>query len=194
MLRDRDRDRYHCRRTEGCWMTSQTGHEPASPGAALLDELLWVHAHIRHDLAVVQELGAQVLAGAAPAHVDAQLGRLRTSSPLWRLRVNCLYYCRFVHAHHHLEDVALFPELRRTHPALGPVVDQLEADHRRVADYLDEIEAAVRQLGRADTPAARQRIVDGLESLREHLLAHLAYEEFEISPALLQWTAWPRTA
>jgi iron-sulfur cluster repair protein YtfE (RIC family) len=165
--------------------------DPASPGAALVDELLWVHGHIRHDLAVVQALSAQVLAGATPEDVSEQLGRLQTNSPLWKLRVNCLYYCRFVHAHHHLEDVALFPELRRTNPALGPVVDKLEADHRRVADFLDEIEAAVRELGRADTHDARQRIVEALDGLREHLLAHLAYEEIEITPTLAQWTAWP---
>jgi hypothetical protein len=171
-------------------MTTTARQTPASPGAALVEELLWVHGHIRRDLALVQELSAQVLAGATPDDVSAQLGRLQTNSPLWKLRVNCLYYCRFVHAHHHLEDVALFPELRRTNPALGPVVDKLEADHRRVADFLDEIEAAVRQLGRADTPAGRQRIVDTLDGLREHLLAHLAYEEVEITPTLSQWTAW----
>jgi hemerythrin-like domain-containing protein len=105
--------------------------------------------------------------------------------------VNCLYYCRFVHMHHTIEDVALFPELRRTNPALGPVVDRLEADHLRVSNYLDEIEASVRAIGNEDTPHGRQRIVDGLDGLTDHLLAHLEFEEVEISPTLRQWTSWP---
>jgi hypothetical protein len=171
---------------------STTNHiEPSSPGEALVNELLWVHGKIRHDLDVLRELSASVLAGASTEAVQAEIGRLQTSSPLWKLRVNCLYYCRFVHMHHTIEDVALFPELRRTNPALGPVVDRLEADHRLVSDYLDEIEASVRAIGNEDTPHGRQRIVDGLDGLTDHLLAHLEFEEIEISPTLRQWTSWP---
>jgi hypothetical protein len=172
-------------------MTTAVRQEPASPGEALVAELLWVHDRIRHDLDVVQRLSADVMAGASPEEVQAEIGQLQTSSPLWKLRVNCLYYCRFVHSHHMAEDVALFPELRRTNPALAPVVDKLEADHRVVSDILDAIEAAVRELGRDDTLAGRHRIVAGLDDLRETLLAHLAFEEVQISPALLQWTKWP---
>ncbi len=172
-------------------MTITHETDPASPGQALVNELLWVHDKIRHDLAVIRELSASVQNGAPAAEVEAEITRLQTNSPLWRLRVNCLYYCRFVHLHHHIEDVALFPELRRTNPALNPVVDRLEADHRLVSDYLDVIEAVAKGLGRNDTAEARQQLVDALEALAEHLLAHLEYEEIEISPTLLQWTDWP---
>lgn len=168
-----------------------THTEPASPGEALVNELLWVHGKIRHDLDVVRDLSASVMAGAAPEAVQAEISRLQTNSPLWKLRVNCLYYCRFVHMHHNIEDALLFPELRRTNPALGPVVDRLEADHRLVSDYLDEIEEAVRAIGQHDTLEGRQRIVDGLNGLTDHLLAHLEFEEVEISPTLRQWTGWP---
>ena len=172
-------------------MTLSEQTEPSSPGEALVNELLWVHGKIRHDLNVVRELSASVLAGVPADEVQAEIGRLQTNSPLWKLRVNCLYYCRFVHMHHTIEDVALFPELRRTNPALGPVVDRLEADHRRVSDYLDEIEEAVRAIGKEDTPQGRQRIVDGLDGMTDHLLAHLEFEEVEISPTLRKWTNWP---
>lgn len=164
---------------------------PGSPGEAMVAELLWVHDAIRHDLGVVRRMADDVVAGAAPEQVRAEIGRLRTTSPIWKLRVTCLHYCRFVHGHHSLEDVALFPELRRTNPALGSVVDKLEDDHRVVGDYLDEIEAAVGDLGRADTAPGRRRIVDGLEGLSGHLLTHLAFEEVEISPTLLRWERWP---
>lgn len=175
-------------------MNSLPNQEPKTAGEAMVAELIWVHDKIRHDLEVVRQLSSSVLNGAPADEVTSEIGRLQTNSPLWKLRVNCLYYCRFVHSHHMLEDIALFPELRRTNPALGPVVDKLEADHRLVSDYLDGIEEAVRDLGHEDTPEARRRIVDGLEGLAEHLLAHLEFEEKEISPTLRQWTQWPGIA
>jgi len=85
----------------------------------------------------------------------------------------------------------LFPALRRSNPALGPVVDTLEADHRRVSDYLDEVEAAADSLVHQDTADSSRRVVDALNVLAEHLLAHLAYEEEAISPTLRTWEGWP---
>jgi hypothetical protein len=172
-------------------MTITHNADPESPGQALLNELLWVHDKIRHDLNVVHELSLSIRNGAPASEVQAEIDRLETNSPLWRLRVNCLYYCRFVHMHHTIEDVALFPELRRTNPELNPVVDRLESDHRKVSDYLDDISAVTKELGRNDTPENRKRLIDGLDELSTLLLAHLEYEEIEISPALLQWTQWP---
>lgn len=167
---------------------------PSTPGEAPVAELLWVHDKIRHDLEVVHRLSAAVLAGAAPgavaAAVAAAVDELQTNSPLWRLRVNCLYYCRLVHAHHTIEDVALFPKLRRTDPGLAPVVDRLEDDHRRVADHTDAIEALVKMLGRDDRPEHRQQLASTLDELATLLLEHLDYEEVQISPALLRWTGW----
>lgn len=172
-------------------LRSEQAPLPKSAGEAMVAELRWVHDAIRHDLDKVRRMADDIAAGAPPEQVRAEIGRLRTNSPIWKLRANCLHYCRFVHHHHRLEDVALFPELRRTNPALGPVVDRLEEDHRVVGDYLDEIEAAVADLGRSDTPRGRRRVVDGLEGLSGHLLTHLAFEEVEISPTLLRWERWP---
>src|SRR6266851_1298905 len=99
------------------------------------------------------------------------------SGPLWQLRINCLHYCRFVHSHHGVESMLLFPELRRADPALDPVVDKLEADHARVSGLLDDVEAAAGELSAAEDPAARQRLTAALHVLSEDLLAHLQYEE-----------------
>ena len=135
-------------------MTQQAGDDPQSgkPGEYLLHELKAMHNALRHDLTVCRALADQVAAGAAPEHIRAQITSLQTSSPLWKLRANCLYYCRFVHTHHTIEDVALFPALRRANPGLGPVVDKLMADHRQVSSLLDEIEAGANALlsGRRD--------------------------------------------
>lgn len=177
-------------------MTNVTSsHQPPAsephPGDWLVQELLWVHSLIRSDLQTVRALADQVMEGAPPAEVRAEIGSLQTNSPLWKLRVNCLYYCRFVHSHHTAEDWALFPALRRAGPALGPVVDRLEADHRRVSNHLDDVEAAADDLVRQDDAEARTRVIEALQTLAEHLLAHLEYEEQEITPTLQEWDRWP---
>lgn len=170
---------------------SAVGPGPAAPGVQLLEELKWVHGMIRRDLGICSELARDVAAGAAPEAVQERVGELRANSPLWRMQVNCLRYCSFVHLHHRHEDVRLFPALRASDPSLEPVVDRLESDHREVAVRLEEIEIAVAALEQDDGEAARRRVVTALEGLGELLLAHLDYEEASIGPTLLGWSAWP---
>jgi hypothetical protein len=164
---------------------------PASPGEALVQELLWVHGIIRRDLALVRKLAANVAAGALAEQIKDEVAALESHSPLWKMRMNCLYYCRLVRHHHSLEDAMLFPAPRRSDPALEPVVDRLEADHRRVADYCDEVVAAADGLAISDGDDGRQRVVAALNGLAEHLLAHLDFEEGAISPTLRGWDRWP---
>jgi iron-sulfur cluster repair protein YtfE (RIC family) len=164
--------------------------QPGTPGEALLRELQMVHDMVRHDLAVCRALADEVAAGVAPEQVHARITSLRTSGPLWKLRVNCLYYCRVVHTHHRIEDATLFPAVRRTNPELGPVVDRLEADHKRVSHLLDEVEDGAEALENHDDTAARTRLVAALNDLAGDLLAHLEFEEEAIGSALLAWKAW----
>lgn len=139
----------------------------------------------------MQSLVEGIGAGADAGYVAGEIEALKNGSVLWRLRVSCLTYCRFVHLHHRNEDVNIFPALRRSNPALGPVVDKLEADHRKVSDLLDEVEDAARTLAAEDDSDSRSRLVAALEDLGAHLLEHLAYEEREISPTVLEWEGWP---
>jgi Hemerythrin HHE cation binding domain len=141
---------------------------------------------VRHDLAVCRALADEVAAGVPPEQVRARIMSLQTSGPLWTLRVNCLYYCRVVHTHHRIEDATLFPAVRRTNPELGPVVDKLEADHRRVSHPVDDGAEALRQ---QDDAPARTRMVAALNDLAGNLLTHLEFEEEAIGPALLAWEA-----
>jgi hypothetical protein len=150
----------------------------------MFQELLWVHAAIRRDLATVEQLAADVGNGLAGEAVEDALAELKTNGPLFRLKVNCLRWCRFVHAHHGAEDVLLFPALRAVDPTIGPVVDRLEADHARVSDLLDVVEAAARALTETAEDDARQRVVAGLGELHTHLLEHLEYEELNAGPAI----------
>jgi len=153
-------------------------------GKALFQELLWVHSAIRRDLDVVEKLAADVADGLTGDAVRETLGELKTTGPLWQLKVNCLRYCRFVHSHHRAEDVLLFPALRGVDPSMEPIVDRLEADHARVSDLLDAIEDAAQALSGPKPAEARQRVIGGLRELHGHLLEHLDYEEEYAGPAM----------
>jgi hypothetical protein len=85
---------------------------------------------------------------------------------IWQLQLNCLRYCSFVHLHHNAEDADFFSELRNTNPAINPVIDRLQAEHRRVSESLDAVETAAGARERDDSREARQAVVDTLESLR----------------------------
>ncbi|HZS93722.1 MAG TPA: hemerythrin domain-containing protein [Chloroflexota bacterium] len=171
-------------------ITSQTPRTEA-PGEHLVRELLWIHSILRNDLAITRRLAQDVLDGRDAQSIREELARLQSKSPLWQLKVSCIYYCRVVHAHHNGEDAHIFPALRRSSTEMGPVVDRLEADHRKVSDILDEVDIAARALADEDAPAGRNRLVEALNLLSDHLLAHLAYEEESISPVLRTWRTWP---
>jgi hemerythrin-like domain-containing protein len=160
-------------------------------GRTMYRSLLMVHAHIRRDLEIVQRLAAQVLGGMTAEDLQEQLHALKRNSTLWQLQVNCLRYCSFVHLHHHAEDTHFFGELRATNPAINPVVERLEADHRRISDDLDATEAAAGALERDDSREARQAVVDALDVLRQNLLAHLDYEELSIEATVLRMRDLP---
>jgi Hemerythrin HHE cation binding domain len=150
----------------------------------MFEELLWIHSVIRSDLEIVEKLASDVGNGLPGEAVEDALGELKTNGPLWRLKVNCLRYCSHVHAHHGAEDVLLFPALRAADPSIGGVVDRLEADHRRVSDLLDTVEAAARALTEMNGADTRQRVIDGLQDLHVHLLEHLDYEERHAGPTI----------
>ena len=165
-------------------MTSFDAKPETDRGRAMFRELLWVHSAIRRDLEIVEELAADVGDGLPGEAVQDTLEELKTTGPLWRLKVNCLRYCSFVHSHHGAEDVLLFPALRAADPSIGPVIDRLEADHARVSDLLDVVEAAARELTETNGGDARRRVIDGLRDLHVHLLEHLDYEERSAGPTM----------
>jgi hypothetical protein len=148
--------------------------------------LLGVHAAVRSDLERVEALAAQALDGLPAEELTAELDELKRNGMLWRLRLDCLRYCRFVHSHHNAEDYAFFPELRETNPAINPVIDKLEADHRRVSDRLDAVEAAALGLAEDESEPAREAVASALRALGEDLLAHLSYEERNLEATILR--------
>ena len=154
-------------------------------------ELLWVHAHLRRDLATVRRFADAIRAGAPPADLLAQLRDLQTNSPLWRLRYGCLHYCRFVHLHHTIEDAAVFPMVRKHDPSLGRVVDRLEEDHLQVHHLTERIAAEADRLAVDPSGDARAAVAASLADLETLLLEHLAVEEVSLGPLLSSWDHWP---
>ena len=150
-------------------------------GRMLYRMLLAVHAGIRSELLSVERLAAAVADGLSVEGLNEELEALRSNSLLWQFQISCLGYCRFVHSHHHAEDTDFFGELEETNPAIRPVVERLRAEHRAVSDYLDAVEAAAQALSDDDSLDARRAVADALEALKEHLLAHLEYEEQSVA-------------
>ena len=150
-------------------------------GRMLYQSLLAVHALIRRDLTTVERLAAAVQDGLPGEDVHEELGELKRNGMLWQFQVSCLRYCGFVHMHHNAEDREFFDELEETNPALRPVVERLKADHRKVSDHLDAVEAAARALSEDESQPARRAVADALEVLEGDLLAHLEYEELNIA-------------
>jgi hemerythrin-like domain-containing protein len=158
-------------------MTSFDQRPETARGRALYEMLISVHALIRQELERVEALGERARDGLSPEDVRQELDEIKRGGVLWRLQFTCLRYCRFVHAHHHAEDADFFSELRSTNPAINPVVDRLEGDHRRVAQDLDAVETAANALTEDEGDRARKELVDALQALGENLLEHLEYEE-----------------
>jgi Hemerythrin HHE cation binding domain len=101
---------------------------------------------------------------------------------VWRRKLGCLRYWRFVHAHHSAEDHLLLLVLRRANPSMAPVTDRLEADHRAVSTLLDEVKGAATDL--TEEAEARERMAAGLHVLVEQLRARPEYEEREAGPTV----------
>jgi iron-sulfur cluster repair protein YtfE (RIC family) len=161
-------------------VTTVDGKPETRRGRAIYEMLLGVHAAIRRDLERVERLAERSLEGLPAEEIREELDEIKRDGTLWRLQIDCLRYCRFVHMHHNAEDRDFFPELREVNPGLGPVIDRLQGDHRRVSDQLDAVEAAARALAKDEGEAEWRAVVDTLHDLAENLLEHLDYEELSL--------------
>jgi len=163
----------------------------AAPREGMFRELLAIHALLRRDLRTVRRLADAARDGIGSEAILDEVRSLESTSPLWRLKYGCWHYCRFVHAHHTIEDAAVFPMVRKHDPSLGRVVDRLEEDHLTVHHITERIAAEVESVATDPSEESRTRLVQALRELEEHLLAHLAREEEALGPLLSTWDRWP---
>lgn len=171
--------------------TPVTNETSAPPREGMFRELLYIHTLLRRDLQTVCRLANEAREGRSAESILAEVRELQTNSPLWRLKHGCLYYCRFVHTHHTIEDAALFPAVRRLEPSLKSVVDRLEEDHLTVHHITERIAAVAESVVTDTSGASRSELVDALTDLETHLLSHLAFEEDSLGPLLSTWDHWP---
>lgn len=157
-------------------------------GEAMMRELIFIHDMLRENLQIVSTVSAEAADGASVDHITGQIQSLKSSSMIWRLRMGCIQYCHFVHGHHHHEDQLWFPTLRRLNPDLHAVIDRLQSDHKIVSKLLDEIEAIAARI--VEDESARPQLVQALNRLSEHLLAHLEYEETHLAPTVNRIQSW----
>ena len=145
--------------------------------------LVEVHDGLRAGLTRLRDIVEQVVAGEEQAHrARNAINELTMRQNNWTLGAYCAQYCRFVTGHHGMEDRSVFPHLRRSDPALTPVLDRLESEHLVIHDVLEQLDdALVGLVSGASGSAELQRVVDRLS---QTLLEHLAYEEVELVPAL----------
>lgn len=161
------------------------------PREGMIRELLAIHTVLRRDLETVRRLANDARGGHSPRAILADIRGLETNSPLWRLKFGCLHYCRIVHAHHTIEDAAVFPMVRKHDPSLNSVIDRLEEDHLTVHHITERIAAAAEQLASDDAGGSQDGLVGALTEMGDHLLAHLALEEAALGPLLSTWHRWP---
>ena len=154
----------------------EPGRAYSESGRADAGHLVAIHDHLRSELAQLRDLVEQVAAGNRDVG-DARslISTLTMRQNSWTLGTYCETYCRVLTVHHTIEDQGMFPRLREADPALGPVVDRLEAEHHAIAGVLEQVDAAlvamVADLG--ELTAVRAAV----DLLTDALLSHLSYEE-----------------
>ncbi|MFI5954054.1 LLM class flavin-dependent oxidoreductase [Cryptosporangium sp. NPDC051539] len=146
--------------------------------------LIDVHDHLRQELATVRDLVEQVAAGLTDAGAArSAINEMTMRQNNWTLGTYCESYCRVVTTHHTLEDIALFPRLKRADAALVPVVDRLADEHLVIHEVLERVDRALVGLVTDEPGSAPGRIDDvrdAVDLLTDTLLSHLSYEEREL--------------
>ncbi|HYI20624.1 MAG TPA: LLM class flavin-dependent oxidoreductase [Solirubrobacteraceae bacterium] len=153
-----------------------TAQEQAA-GRHLID----VHDHLRTELAQLRDLVEQVAAGTASARAARTfITRMTIRQNNWTLGTFCETYCRVVTQHHTLEDRSVFPHLRRSEPALVPVLDRLGEEHEVIAELLERVDRALVALVSPEESDGLARVEGAIDLLTDALLSHFAYEEREL--------------
>jgi alkanesulfonate monooxygenase SsuD/methylene tetrahydromethanopterin reductase-like flavin-dependent oxidoreductase (luciferase family)/hemerythrin-like domain-containing protein len=141
--------------------------------------LVDVHDHLRGELAQVRDLVEQVASGLMePGVARSHINTMTMRQNSWTLGAYCESYCRVVTTHHTIEDQSMFPHLRRSEPALAPVIDRLQEEHHAIHDVLEGVDRAL--VAFVADPAGIDELRGAVDLLTDTLLSHLSYEEREL--------------
>jgi hypothetical protein len=161
-----------------------TGFSDSTAAGRAQQQLLQsVHAHLREELQQIRDAVAQVAAG--ETDIDSarhHINQLTMRQNYWTVGSFCAAYCRVVAVHHTIEDLHMFPGLAAHEPALVPVIARLSAEHETIAQLLTELDEAL--IAMVTDPDGLQQVEAWSDQLATQLLAHLAYEEEQLLPAI----------
>lgn len=148
-------------------------------GRQVGQHLIDVHDGLRGELEQLRSLLDQVRAGKRTAgEARDELSRMTLRQNDWTLGAFCSRYCVFLTRHHTLEDDSIFPHLRSSDPALGPVIDKLTEEHVAIGDAVDAVDRAL--VAHINDPADFASLQATIDALTDILLSHLSYEEVEL--------------
>ena len=169
------------------WDESERPHRPPSGPEVVYSEqgrqvgkhLIDVHDHLRAELAELRSVVEQVRDGARSAgEARGDLNRMAMRQNDWTLGAFCSRYCAAVAGHHNLEDVAVFPHLRRAEPVLDPIIDRLTVEHHAIHDAIEAVDGAL--VHHMNEPGDFDQIQGAIDALTDALLSHLSYEELQL--------------
>jgi Hemerythrin HHE cation binding domain len=166
------------------------GYSYSRAGRAVGRHLVDVHDHLRAELRQVRDLLEQVRNGSVSAG-DARgaLNTMTLRQNNWTLGAYCAAYCSMLTGHHHMEDAAIFPHLRRSDPALGAVTDRLAEEHVIIHEVVEDVDRALVRL--VASPGDLTELTDAIDVLTDALLSHLAYEEQQLMEPLGRFGFYP---
>jgi hypothetical protein len=141
--------------------------------------LLAIHGHLRDELDRVVAAVAAVAAGELDPGTARAAVHDSTIARNYRMTGSfCAQYCRFVEAHHSIEDAYLFPSLGIGDPSLAPVLERLSEEHEVIHAVLVRIDELLVAMVAGAVGAAA--VDEQVRALRTALSSHLDYEEEEL--------------
>jgi hypothetical protein len=141
-----------------------------------------VHSALRRDLTRTTEA---VSANPPPGDTQRQA-----------IAGHLVWMMNFLHRHHAGEDDGLWPLVRQHQPSAGALLDEMDADHVRIAPQLEAVAAGGKRYGSDCSSQARESLLAAIVSLREVLDPHLQRQEDEAMPVVstaltnAQWEAF----
>jgi len=171
--------------------TSVVDEEYTALGRRIGEHFVGVHDYLRSELESLRDVVAQVLAGDMdPGQARSALNAMTLRQNEWTLNAYCARYCGTVTQHHSIEDASILPHLRRSEPALSPVIDRLSKEHVDIHHLITEVDRAM--VTYVTEPAVGGRLLnDAIDLLTDSLLSHLSYEERELLPAITRYGLAP---
>lgn len=144
-----------------------------------------VHDHLRDNMQTLAALIERAAAGQlSVAAATSEASGLAMVANYRRFGNLCGQHCRIVHAHHSIEDEAIFPAIAAHGEGFKAIADRLRAEHVVVHELLLRLIDALGELAGEPNPIRFGATVELYRALERVLLSHLGYEEEAIGDAL----------